>query len=209
MYCMTFLAVSRFSPTCRVCHCGHVIPLAGPRSLCLWRGACGRRWGAQQPRLTALRPPALRAGAALLEVGAAAAAHGAVLPGGLRLLRGLHPRVGPQAPLERRARGPPAGGAGGRPHCEQPRAPSPSWGPWSSPSPCPAGTPLPPGSAVLLAPSASPVSPGVPPGAANPHRLPSPPRPAPRFGSSLTSSKHGRRSASRRRRSWNASPACL
>lgn len=85
-----------------------------------------RRWApGPEPRLTRPLPPALRAGAALLAVGAAAPAHGAVLPGGLRALRGLHPRVGPQAPLERRARGPPAGGAGGRPHSERP-APAPA-----------------------------------------------------------------------------------
>lgn len=38
-------------------------------------------------------PPALCAGAALLEVGTAAAAHGAVLPGGLCPLCGLHPCI--------------------------------------------------------------------------------------------------------------------
>nr|XP_058137100.1 phospholipid phosphatase 2 isoform X2 [Dasypus novemcinctus] len=59
---------------------------------------------------------ALRAGAALLEVGAAAAAHAAVPARGLRALRGLHARGRPQAPLERRARRAPAGRAGGRAH---------------------------------------------------------------------------------------------
>lgn len=43
--------------------------------------------------MAALCPPALCAGAALLEVGAAAAAHSAGLPAGLCALRWLHPRV--------------------------------------------------------------------------------------------------------------------
>ncbi|XP_076977556.1 phospholipid phosphatase 2 isoform X1 [Tamandua tetradactyla] len=61
-------------------------------------------------------PDALCAGAAQLAVGAAAAPHGAVLLGHLCPLRGLHPRVRPQTPLERRPHWAPAGGAGGRPH---------------------------------------------------------------------------------------------
>ena len=54
---------------------------------------------------------ALCAGQTGGEVGQAAAANHPVLPGGLRSVRGLHPRLRLQAPLERRADGAAAGRA--------------------------------------------------------------------------------------------------
>ena len=41
-----------------------------------------------------------------------------VLPGGVRSVRGIHACLGPQASLERRAGGAPAGGAHRCSHCE-------------------------------------------------------------------------------------------
>lgn len=61
-----------------------------------WAG-CGHPWA---QLMQADAPTAVRAGPALLEVGTAAETHGSVLLGGLCDLRGLHPRVRPQAPLE-------------------------------------------------------------------------------------------------------------
>nr|XP_039323157.1 phospholipid phosphatase 2 isoform X1 [Saimiri boliviensis boliviensis] len=69
MYCMVFLAVSPFF---------RGSPVKSLPSLDLGFPSCRM---------------ALRAGASLLEVGAAAAPHGPVLPGGLCPLCGLHPRV--------------------------------------------------------------------------------------------------------------------
>ena len=173
------------------------------------------------------RTAALRAGPALLEVGTAAAAHRSVLPGSLRPVRGLHPRVWPQTPLEWCSRRPPAGGAGGQPHCELP-GPDPLpwtetrfWNPCpllaASPRPCPVlpsslKTPTllshwSPLEALQLLGSPAPLCPAclacLVPTQAAPASLFSA-----RSGTSPTSSKLGPRSTARRRRTWNGSPAC-
>ena len=63
-------------------------------------------------------PAALRPGPDEGQMDSTGPTHHPVLPGGLFPVRGLHPRVRLQTPLERCPGGPPAGGAHRRAHRE-------------------------------------------------------------------------------------------